>query len=208
MTTKQQKKKESGGLAPELVKIEKLSPDPANVRKHSGRNIEAIKASLRRFGQQKPIVVNSNNMVVAGNGTLEAAVELGWEEIAVVCTDLEGSEAVAFALADNRTAELAAWDFQALGDQVQKLLGEGIDLDSIGWLPHEIEPLLQADWEPEELEPLEPSEDKDKSTTISVRADELEVINRAFDGYKKNSGGSPNIGEALKSICTSWLSEQ
>ena len=114
MTTKQQKKKESGGLAPELVKIEKLSPDPANVRKHSGRNIEAIKASLRRFGQQKPIVVNGDGVVIAGNGTLEAARELGWDRIDIVRTKLCGADAIAFGIADNRTSELADWDEDAL----------------------------------------------------------------------------------------------
>jgi len=58
-----------------------LSLDPANVRKHDRRNLDAIKASLRKFGQQKPIVVDTKGIVLAGNGTLTAAKELGWSEI-------------------------------------------------------------------------------------------------------------------------------
>jgi hypothetical protein len=94
----------------ETVPIESVSPDPANARKHSRRNIEAITASLRRFGQQKPIVVDGNNVVRAGNGTLAAAQGLGWKTIQITRTGLAGSEATAFAIADNRTAELAEWD--------------------------------------------------------------------------------------------------
>ena len=52
------------------LNIADLSADPANARKHSERNIESIMASLRRFGQQKPIVVDKSGVVRAGNGTL------------------------------------------------------------------------------------------------------------------------------------------
>lgn len=105
----------------EIVSIAALLPDPANVRTHDPRNIDALAASLRRFGQQKPIVVDQNNIVRAGNGTLEAARRLGWTELAVVRTALSAADAVAFAIADNRTAELAAWDVDALTAQMGAL---------------------------------------------------------------------------------------
>ena len=63
-----------------------LNPDPANARKHPDRNLEAIKSSLARFGQKKPLVarpVNGSLIVVAGNGTLAAAKMLGWTHLAV-----------------------------------------------------------------------------------------------------------------------------
>ena len=75
----------------ETVPIDSLSFDPANVRKHGERNLATIKASLLRFGQQKPIVVDANGVVRAGNGTLAAAKALGWKEIAVVRSTLAGS---------------------------------------------------------------------------------------------------------------------
>lgn len=109
----------------EQAPIESLSHDPANVRRHPERNIEAIKASLRRFGQQKPIVVDSNGVVIAGNGTLEAARALGWKTIDVVRSDLSGSDRTAFAIADNRSAELAEWDIDGLKSQLAALESEG-----------------------------------------------------------------------------------
>ena len=108
----------------ERRKISELKNDPANARKHSPRNLKAIRDSLNVFEQQKPIVVDSRGVVIAGNGTLQAARELGWEEIAVVVTDLDPAHAQAFGIADNRTAELAEWDTDVLGQ-----LLEGMDSD-------------------------------------------------------------------------------
>ena len=113
----------------ESVKIDSISEDPANLRRHGERNIETIKASLKRFGQQKPIVVDSDGIVRAGNGTLKAARELGWNEIQIVRSTLKGSEATAYAIADNRTAELAEWDTDALGAALEALRAEGEGLD-------------------------------------------------------------------------------
>ena len=129
----------------ESVPIESLSQDPSNVREHGVRNVEAIKASLLRFGQQKPIVVDADGVVVAGNGTLGAAKLLGWTSLDVVRTELHGAEAVAFAIADNRTAELADWAEPALVlalDQLEPPLLEaaGFDEKEVGKLLERLEP--------------------------------------------------------------------
>jgi site-specific DNA-methyltransferase (adenine-specific) len=145
------------------IDISELSADPANARKHDERNLEAIKASLRRFGQQKPIVVDSSNVVRAGNGTLAAAQSLGWETITVVQTDLQGSEATAYAIADNRTAELAEWNddvlaasLASLNDQDESLLSD------LAFSEQELEMLINSVDGPSEVvedEVPEPPED-------------------------------------------------
>jgi len=94
--------------------ISDLHPDPANARRHPQRNLDALMSSLMRFGQQKPLVIDANNIVRAGNGTLAAAKALGWKEIDAVRSDLPITELSAYAVADNRTAELADWDPDAL----------------------------------------------------------------------------------------------
>lgn len=135
----------------EQRKVSDLSNDPANARKHNDKNIDAIIASLRRFGQQKPIVIDRNNIVRAGNGTLEAARRLQWESIDCVVTSLNGSDAVAYAIADNRTAELAEWDEDTLAAQLNGLLTESEELAlSAGFTPEEIEAMVAlAEDEPE-----------------------------------------------------------
>lgn len=108
----------------EEVPVAHLSQDPANARKHDEKNIAAIMASLRRFGLQKPIVVDRSNVVRAGNGTLEAAIRLEWQTIQVVYSDLQSSDAVAYAIADNRTTDLSAFDNDILRAQLDALDAE------------------------------------------------------------------------------------
>lgn len=134
----------------EQVDIDTLVLDPANVRQHSERNLEAIRSSLTRFGQQKPIVINTKGVVIAGNGTLTAAKSLGWDSIKAVQTELEGSEATAFAIADNRTAELAEWDIDSLIQQVNALELEDPELmQAVGFNDSEIQELVADITEPE-----------------------------------------------------------
>lgn len=114
-------------------KIAALTFDPHNARKHPTKNIEALKASLKQFGQRKPIVLTKDNVVIAGNGTLQAAQELGWDSIdgVTVPADWDDKTISAFALADNRTAELAQWDARELLDQLEEL--DEFDMNALGF---------------------------------------------------------------------------
>jgi hypothetical protein len=107
----------------ESVPVALLELDPRNARKHSDANLRAIGTSLREFGQRKPIVVTEANVVIAGNGTLQAALALGWESINVVRVPAEWSEdrIRAFAVADNRIAELSEWNIGELFDDLSGL---------------------------------------------------------------------------------------
>lgn len=123
-----------------LVDIDSLTPDPQNARLHPERNLEAIKESLREFGQRKPISVVKRGgqlVVMAGNGTLEAAKALGWTRIAAaVDDDLSEADALAYGLADNRTAELARWDFETVA-KLDRLIAEGRGV-MVGWSADEL----------------------------------------------------------------------
>ena len=118
----------------ETVNLESLILDPQNARKHSKRNLDAIAASLKKFGQRKPIVVHKGT-VIAGNGTVEAAKTLGWTEIAISrCPDdWDADTAKAYALADNRSAELAEWDDLVLANQLLELDTAGWDIAELGF---------------------------------------------------------------------------
>jgi len=111
------------------VPLEDLHSDPKNARTHSAENLAAIRASLAKFGQLKPLVVNSENQqITAGNGTYQAAKELGWTHLAAVLVRLDPATEHGFAIADNRTAELAGWDEVRLAELAAELQGEDEDL--------------------------------------------------------------------------------
>jgi site-specific DNA-methyltransferase (adenine-specific) len=139
----------------ETVLIADLVLDPRNARKHDGKNLQAIAESLKQFGQRKPIVV-WGEIVVAGNGTLGAAKSLGWTEITVarVPDDWDKDRVTAYALADNRSAELAEWDEQVLTEQLKELELAEWDVEALGFNAI-VEPLQDVveDEMPEVVEP-------------------------------------------------------
>lgn len=138
-----QKWRVAAQLVPLLVPIESTMPDPANARLHPTKNLAAIAASFKKHGQLKPVVLDKDGVIAAGNGTREALLSLGWTHMAAVKTDLAHAEAVAFALADNRTAELAAWDDAVLGKHLHALQTDAPALlEDIGWNENEMKKLL------------------------------------------------------------------
>ena len=95
-------------------------------------DIGAIAMSLERHGQQKPIVVNKDNVILAGNHMFQAAVLLGWDHIAATTSDLEGQDQNSYILADNRTSDLATNDDAMLLEElkgIDDLAGTGYDGD-------------------------------------------------------------------------------
>jgi len=141
----------------EKVAIKSLNLDPNNARKHSQRNLDAIAASLVKFGQRKPLVIH-RGVVLAGNGTLEAARSIGWTEIEIseVPEDWDLDTAKAYALADNRSAELAEWDESELAKQLLELDDRGWDIAELGFEIPEISVDAEVDADDIPETPIEP----------------------------------------------------
>ncbi len=129
-----------------------IKPDPANARRHGDRNKATIKSSLEQCGAGRSIVLDSEDVIVAGNGVYEQAQALGLpvrvietdgkELIAVKRTDIKTGDdkRKLLALADNRTAELAEWDAEALDRLIAEIPTDA--LDGIGLTGAEIEEII------------------------------------------------------------------
>lgn len=128
------------------VPIDSLNADRANARRHSEKNLRAIRASLAAYGQRTPVVVNrKGNIVEKGNGTLEAARALGWTEIAAVFVDDDAATQTGYAIADNRSGELAEWDEDVLARLLDSLEGDDFDLEDFGFDDRDLKQLGLAD---------------------------------------------------------------
>lgn len=105
--------------------IRDLVPDPANRRAHNPRNIGMVVDALHQVGAARSIVIDEDNVILAGNGVTEAAAEAGITKLRVI--DAAGDELIAvrrsglseaqkraLAIYDNRTGELATWNFEHL----------------------------------------------------------------------------------------------
>ncbi len=159
-------------LLPLVVDIDTLREDPGNARVHDDRNLDEIARSLEKYGQQKPIVVNADGVVIAGNGTFVAAKHrLGWSRIAATTTQLDERGQVAYAIADNRTAELATWDAQVLAKSLEGLKADGYDLAATGFSPAEVHDALRTAGAlaPDHKAPNDPGQAKQDSVDFTYR---------------------------------------
>ena len=111
--------------------IEDLIPYENNPR-HNESAVDAVAESIRQFGFLVPIVIDSNNVIAAGHTRLLAAQKLDMKEVPCVkAEDLNEEQIRAFRLADNKTGELATWDFEKLDLELQEIIS--FDMESFGF---------------------------------------------------------------------------
>ncbi|HUW15376.1 MAG TPA: ParB N-terminal domain-containing protein, partial [Anaerolineae bacterium] len=103
--------------------IAELRPHPANYNRHPEPQMAVLRESLRTHGLQKPLVIQPDGTVLAGHGLLEAAKAEGWVQIA--CHVYDGPYPEAFLVIDNRSAQMAEPDPQALTDLLKSLQEQG-----------------------------------------------------------------------------------
>lgn len=119
------KAKINAQLEPLCVAIDSLREDRRNARRHTPIDLRRKKRSLRKFGQQRPIVTIPDGTVIAGNGIFRMARKLGWEKIArVEYPDRETARA--YAIADNRASDGAKWDMA----EVERVIEEQEEFDA------------------------------------------------------------------------------
>ena len=110
--------------------------------------VPALMESIERFGFAAPIVARKEDgMIVAGHTRLKAALKLRMTEVPVRWMDLTEAEARMLALADNKLAELAAWDEAMLAKVIEELLDEGHDVEGLGFSEDEIHDIMGFDVE-------------------------------------------------------------
>jgi hypothetical protein len=135
------------------IKILELIPDSNNAREHNQRNLDTIKSSLAKFSQVEPLIVNKrNNVVIGGNGRLEAMKQLGLTEVEVNYVDLDNTQASALSLALNRSAELATWNEEILQQTLNSLKLDDFKLDDIGFSIDDLNNFGFADKEKDAIE--------------------------------------------------------
>lgn len=207
-------------LSAELVGIDTVFQDPKNARTHSQKQLESIAASLERFGLQKPIVVDKNNIIIAGNGTHLAARDvLGWKEISVVKSGLSAEEARAYGIADNQLATHSEWNFDSLAEHIKDLSewNPTQDWTALGFDDSVIRPIIEADLADAEnaaalADFLEnkPEPDDDApimAKPIKVTEEQWDVISQAINIIKLQVGDYKiSAGRALELLAAEFLS--
>lgn len=176
------------GLRGLAVPIDLPQINPENARKHSADNLHAIASSLARFGQRTPIVVNrAGNLVEKGNGTLLAARQLGWMEIAALFVEDEPGAARGYAIADNRAGDLSEWDTAVLVEQIEAMEQDTPDL----YLDLLLEDL--RDVAPEELGPADPEAAGESQEAGEETAEKPSIPSYTITVYCANPEGQAEL---------------
>ena len=120
----------------EEMKVGELIPYENNPRKNDAA-VDAVAASIREFGFKVPIIIDKDGVIVAGHTRLKAAEKLGMKTVPVIrADDLTEEQVKAFRLADNKTGELAEWDFEKLKAELNEI--QGMNMEDFGFLVKEI----------------------------------------------------------------------
>jgi DNA modification methylase len=146
--------------------ISKLRANPQNARTHSRHQVRQIAASIRAFGFTNPVLVDAENLIVAGHGRVEAAKLIGMTEVPTIRLDrLTKDQIRAYVIADNKLAENAGWNLEILAIELEELLALEnleIDMDALGFEFAEIDIILgeaKSAAEPEdEVPPVSPDQ--------------------------------------------------
>ncbi len=121
----------------EKIALSKLKPYEKNARTHSEKQIEMLVNSIREFGFIPPVIIDENNVILAGHGRVEAAERVGLDEIPYRrITHLTDEQKKAFILADNKLSDLGGWDFDLLSEELAEIT---LDMGEFGF--DNIEPI-------------------------------------------------------------------
>lgn len=126
-------------------KINEIKPYEKNPRKND-EAVKFVKASIENFGFKVPIVIDKDNTIVCGHTRWKAAKELKMKTVpCIMADDLNEEQIKAFRLADNKTAEMAGWDFNLLEEELENIFN--FDMTSFGFLEktdHDIDSFFES----------------------------------------------------------------
>jgi len=137
-----------------MLKIQQMEPSALKPWEDNPRiNDEAVNAvvkSIKSFGFNVPILCDQQFTIIAGHTRWKAAKKIGMESVPVITLELSEAQRDAFAIADNKTGEIAGWDYPGLRKILERLKCKKIDLPSLGYSQGELQALLtqqkEFDW--------------------------------------------------------------
>lgn len=114
------------------IELIRLQPWKNNPRSND-HAVDAVAESIRSFGFNVPILCDQNLTIVAGHTRWKAAQKLGMTKVSAIVVEMTDTQRRAFSIADNKTAEIADWDFPKLGEVLEELRSEDFDFKSLGF---------------------------------------------------------------------------
>lgn len=176
-------------------KVSEIIPYENNPREND-EAAEVVAESIREFGFRNPIVLDEEGVIVCGHARLKAALILGIEEVPCITAEgLTPAQIRAFRIADNKTAEIAGWDYDALLKEFQELSADGFDLNLTGFNEYEQMAYGQPDAIPEKPDREEFEEYREEAESEVLQSYNIVVTCR---GEAEKAAIAEIIGETGK----------
>jgi site-specific DNA-methyltransferase (adenine-specific) len=178
----------AAGVKVKAVKVAELKEYENNPRKNK-KAVAAVAESIKTFGFKNPIIIDKDGVIIAGHTRKAAAQQLGLDTVpCIIADDLTPEQAAAFRLADNKTAELAEWDFDKLNEEIKALADFPVNMADFGFDLSEFE-------ERKEVEEVEPEEEEEEAEIVPrVKAGEVWQLGR----HRLMCGDSTDKADVLK----------
>ena len=183
----------------EEIDLDKIIPYKNNPREISKEAVEKVKNSIKEYGNNQPIVIDQNNIIVVGHTRYKALKQLNKKTAFVVKKNFEKNQAIAYRIMDNRSGEESKWSNKLLKEELKLLSDEKFNLDLTGFDNTEIDSFLFKE------EPLDTDiEDADydgsindvKMIQVFFNPEDEEKFKQAIDIISKNNNVN-NISDAV-----------
>lgn len=149
--------------------VDELIPYINNPRNNTNA-VDAVASSIKNFGFKNPIVIGEDNEIINGHTRMLAAKKLGLTKVpCILADDLNDEEKKAFRLADNKTSELAEWDFDLLDIELKELDKIDFDFDMSDFGFEELEEL-------EDIEAVEDDYNPDEEIIYKTKAGDVWLL--------------------------------
>ena len=192
----------------EYVDIDSIKPYENNPR-HNEEAIPYVMNSIKEFGFKNPIIIDKNNVIIAGHTRLESAKRLGMKEVPIIhADDLTEEQVKAFRLADNKVSEKAEWDFNMLDAELADL---DINMEDFGFEKLDINEedfgtefnLKEGDREPIQTMSITLSDEQVEKVNEAINKMKQTNTFKNYEGINQNSNGN-----ALYLVVLEWLMQK
>lgn len=192
----------------EYVDIDSIKPYENNPR-HNEEAIPYVMNSIKEFGFKNPIIIDKNNVIIAGHTRLESAKRLGMKEVPIIhADDLTEEQVKAFRLADNKVSEKAEWDFNMLDAELADL---DINMEDFGFEKLDINEedfgtdfnLKEGDREPIQTMSITLSDEQVEKVNEAISKMKQTNTFKNYEGINQNSNGN-----ALYLVVLEWLMQK
>lgn len=182
--------------------IEDVIPYPGNPRVNDAA-VDRVASSIEQFGWQQPIVVDKSGTIIVGHTRLKAGQKLNAKFVPVYVSDISEEAAKVYRIADNKTGDVAEWDWEKLSIELHSLEELGVDLTGTAFTEAELANLLAADWRPPPVGDL--PDRAGGQHQVHFSSDQWLVVEQAVAKCRGVADGTISQARAIELICADYV---